>query len=155
MVISLNKKAPNFKLKDKEGVIHELSTIHADYVVLYFYPKDSTPGCTLEAIDFNKNLSEFEKLKTKIIGISGGNEKTKQKFCDKNKLNFTLLSDTDFNVANNYGVYTEKSFLGKRFRGIKRTTFVLDKNKKIIKVFENVRPFGHAKEVLSFIKSLS
>jgi len=150
----LNKKSPTFKLKDKDGTIHELSKIKSDYTIVYFYPKDNTPGCTLEAKEFSKLLPEFKKLKTEIIGISGGDEKSKSKFCEKNRLSIILLSDPDFKVSTTFGVYGKKKFMGKEYFGISRTTFILDKNKKIIKIFENVKPIGHAKEVLEFIKSL-
>lgn len=149
----LNKKSPSFKLKDKDGKIHDLSKIISEFVVIYFYPKDNTPGCTIEAQDFSKNLAEFRKFKTEVFGISGGDEKSKSKFCEKNEHSVTLLSDSDFKVSTAFGVYDKKKFMGKEYLGISRTTFILDKNKKIIKVFENVRPLGHSKEVLEFIKS--
>src|SRR3989344_9210520 len=139
----LNKIAQDFSLKDKDGNIYQLNSIKSNYIVLYFYPKDLTPGCTLEAKMFNKNLNEFKKLKTQIIGISGGNEKTKTEFCNKNNLKLLLLSDTDFLVSKKYKVYKEKSFMGKKILGIIRTTFVLDKDHKIIKTYNNVNPLNH------------
>lgn len=147
------KTAVNFKLKDKNGKDYSLDSFTSDYIVLYFYPKDSTPGCTTEAIEFTKNLEEFKKLNTTIIGISGGDEKTKQKFCEKNNLKILLLSDSDFSISKKYGVYGEKSFMGRKFMGIKRTTFLLDKNKNIIKVYENVKPLGHSEEILDFLEN--
>jgi thioredoxin-dependent peroxiredoxin len=145
-------KAFDFKLKDKDGKTYSLKEFKKDYIVLYFYPTDSTPGCTLEAKEFNDHLNDFKRLNTQIIGISGGDEKTKTKFCDKHNLKLLLLSDTDFLISKRYKVYKEKSFLGKRFLGIVRTTFVLDKSHNIIKQFDKVNPIGHAKEVLKFIK---
>lgn len=146
-------KAKNFTLEDKDGAVVELNSLKSQYVVLYFYPKDDTPGCTLEARDFSKLKAEFEARGAVILGISGGDAKTKQKFCDKHDLSITLLSDTDFAVSTAYGLYGEKSFMGKRYMGITRTTFILDKNKNIIHTFENVKPIGHAKEVLAWLDS--
>lgn len=151
-IIEEGKKAPAFKLKDKSGEVHNLKDILADYTVLYFYPKDSTPGCTLEARDFSKLLSKFEKLNVSIVGISGGDEKSKQKFCDKYKLKILLLSDENFAVSKKYGVYGEKQFMGKKFMGISRVTFILDSKGKIIKVYDKVKVIGHAKEVFGFLK---
>ena len=152
--ISEGKKAPAFNLSDKDGEKHRLSAIESEYVVLFFYPKDNTPGCTIEASSFSKDMKKFAALNTEVIGISGGDEKSKTKFCEKNKLKNLLLSDTDYAVAKKFGVYGQKSFMGKKFLGIQRCTFVLDEKKKIIKVFDKVKPKEHAKEVLSFIRSL-
>jgi len=147
-------KAPDFSLNDKENKIYNLSEINTKYLVLYFYPKDNTPGCTIEAKEFSDNLNEFEKINARIIGISGGDNDSKGKFCDKYGLKVLLLSDPDFKVSSEYGVYGEKQFMGRKFMGISRTTFVLDKDKKIIKVYEKVKAIGHADEVLDFIKNL-
>tara|TARA_Y100000310_G_C20689623_1_gene821372 strand:+ start:376 stop:834 length:459 start_codon:yes stop_codon:yes gene_type:complete len=152
--MKLEDKAPNFSLKDKNGKFHSLKDIKSKYIVIYFYPRDSTPGCTVEANEFNKYLNQFKNLNTTIIGISGGDEKSKTKFCDTHNLKFTLLSDTEYKVSNKYGVYGEKSFMGKKFMGISRITFILDKNKKIIKIYDKVKPLIHSNEVLEFIKSL-
>lgn len=146
------KKAPHFSLKNKEAKEVALKDINADFTVLFFYPKDNTPGCTIEAKEFSSNIDKFKKLKTEVIGISGGDEKSKQKFCDKHDLEVTLLSDPDFKVSTKYGVYGQKKFMGKEYLGISRTTFILDKNKDIIKVYEKVKPLGHAKEILDFLK---
>ncbi|KKP92469.1 MAG: Bacterioferritin comigratory protein [Parcubacteria group bacterium GW2011_GWA1_36_12] len=147
------KKTQDFSLKDKEGKKYSLKNFTSDFIVLYFYPKDDTPGCTIEAQEFTQDLDKFEGLNTIIIGISGGNKETKSKFCNKYNLKVLLLSDPDFLISKKYGVYGEKSFLGKKFMGIKRTTFILDKNRDIIKTYENVKPAGHSEEVLEFIKS--
>ena len=153
VLLKLGVKAPLFALKDKDGTSIKLSGIKTEFTVVYFYPKDNTPGCTIEAIQFTKNLLEFKKLKTSVIGISGGNEESKTKFCDKHKLTITLLSDPDFIVSKKYGVYGEKSFMGRRYMGVNRVTFVLDKNKKVIKIFEKVNPIINPGEVLDFIKN--
>lgn len=152
MTLEEGKKAPDFKLNDKDENEYSLSKLKANYFVIYFYPKDNTPRCTLEAKDFSDKIAEFRKRKTEVYGISGQDEKSKEKFCNKYGLKITLLADKDFTVSKKYGVYGKKSFMGMKFNGIFRTTFVLDKNKKVIKVFEKVKPFGHAKEVLEFIK---
>ena len=149
----LNKKAQSFSLKDKDAKAHNLKDINSDFTVLYFYPKDNTSGCTIQANTFNSKLPEFKKLKTTIIAISGGDEKSKTKFCEKNNLKIILLSDTDFNISKKYNVYGEKKFMGKTYDGIYRTTFVLDKNKKIIKIFEKVKPAENPDEIIGFIRS--
>ena len=143
-----------FSLNDKDGRTISLKDFNSDYIVVYFYPKDNTPGCTIESKKFNDALDQFSKLNTIIIGISGGDEKSKTKFCDKHDLKLTLLSDPNFKVSESYGVYGEKSFMGKKYMGISRQTFVLNKNHKIIKIFEKVKPIIHTKEVLEFIRSL-
>jgi thioredoxin-dependent peroxiredoxin len=149
-----NNKAPEFKLKDKDSNFHTLTDFKEEYKVLFFYPKDNTPGCTIESKNFSDLISEFNKLKTKIIGISGGDEKTKTKFCEKHNLSILLLSDTDFSVSKKYKVYGEKQFMGRKYLGISRVTYILDSKNKIIKTFDKVKPLTHANEVLEFIKSL-
>ncbi len=147
--------APDFSLKDKDGKEHNLSKIKTKYKVIYFYPKDNTPGCTIESKEFSDALPEFQKLNAQVIGISGGDDKSKEKFCTKYNLKLLLLSDTDFSVSKAYKVYGEKKFMGRKYLGIFRTTFILDKNNKIIKVFEKVSPLGHAKELINFVRELS
>ncbi|MBI2105284.1 peroxiredoxin [Candidatus Woesearchaeota archaeon] len=151
-MLNINEKAPNFKLRDKDGEIHELNKINSEYFVIYFYPKDDTTGCTTEAKEFTTNLEKFEELNTKIIGISGGDENSKKKFIEKYDLKILLLSDTHFDVCKKYGVYGWKNFMGNKFLGINRTTYVLNKNKKVIKVYGKVKAEGHSKEVLEFIR---
>jgi thioredoxin-dependent peroxiredoxin len=143
---------PLFSLKDKDGRVHKLGEGDYDYRVIYFYPKDNTPGCTLEARDFSKKAEEFKKIAAEVIGISGGDEKSKTKFCTKNNLKITLLSDPDYEAAGKYGVYQEKSFMGKRFKGVQRKTFVLDRSGKVLKIFDKVKILNHAEEILNFIK---
>ena len=151
-MIKIGSKAPGFSLKDKDGNAYALSKIDAAWTVVYFYPKDSTPGCTIEAKEFSKLLPEYKKAGVEVIGISGGNDKTKTKFCTNEKLSVLLLSDEDFAVATAYDSYGEKMFMGRKYMGIMRNTFILDKNKKIIHIIEKVSPLGHAKEVLEWIK---
>ncbi len=148
-----NTHAPNFSLKDKDGKTHRLTDYKNKIIVLYFYPKDNTPGCTIEAQEFTKSLEQFDKFGAVIIGISGGDELTKSKFCKKYDINVTLLSDTDFEISKKYQVYNQKSFLGKKFMGINRITFII-KDAKIIKVYNKVYPPNHAKEILEFMKEL-
>ena len=149
--LKVGKKAPVFELPDKNGTPHKLSEVKEDFVVLYFYPRDNTPGCTVEAIEFNNKLNAFKKLKAKIIGISGGDEKSKTTFCKKHKLKVTLLSDSDFKVSKKYGAYGPKVFMGRKFNGIRRMTFVLDKTRKIIEVFSKVDPKTHAQQVKELV----
>lgn len=153
MTLALGQEAPAFALKDRSGAVNNLKDVKADFTVVYFYPKDNTPGCTMEAQEFDGKLSQFEKAGAAIIGISGGNEESKEKFCSKHSLHLTLLSDPDFAVCSAYGVYGIKKSAGITTEGIKRTTFVLDKNKHVIKVFDNVKPAIHATEVLDFIRN--
>jgi peroxiredoxin Q/BCP len=146
-------KAPAFKLKDKKGVFHSLKSFKSDFKVIYFYPKDDTPGCTIEAKEFTKDLKKFNKVNAAVVGISGGDEKTKSHFCKKFKLKVSLLSDTDFKIAKKYGCYGKKSFMGKTYFGIFRKTFLLNGRDKILKIYDKVSPDIHPQEVLSDILS--
>lgn len=152
--LKIGQKAPRFSLKDKDGQEHSLSDSKADFTVLYFYPKDSTPGCTLEAQEFSELLPKFKARNVEVFGVSGGNDKTKAAFCKKHSLNVTLLSDSDLKVAEAYGVYGTKKFMGRTFQGIFRTTFLIDKSGRIAGVFETVKAKGHAQEVLGAIEGL-
>jgi len=154
MTLEVGKKAPQFSLPDKDGIKHSLKDINTKYTLVYFYPKDNTPGCATEAVTFTKLKDKFDKEKITIIGISGGNEKTKSKFCLNNKLTITLLSDEDFKVSTKFGVYGEKKFMGRTYMGINRTSFLLNKDKKIIKVYKKVKPKNHPLEVLLDVKQL-
>ncbi len=142
--------APDFELKDENGNLHRLSDFKDKIVVLYFYPKDNTPGCTIEANGFNKVLDELNKLNTVVIGISKDSIESHQKFKSKYNLNFLLLSDEDSKVIKQYGAYGKRPF----GMGTLRTTFII-KDGKVVKVFKKVNPRGHEKEVLEFIKTLS
>ena len=152
-MLRVGAKAPAFALKDKDGKVCALSSFKAKYTIVYFYPKDNTPGCTIEAILFSKSLPALKKLGAAVIGISGGDEKSKSVFCEKHNLSVLLLSDPEFKVSKKYGVYGEKSFMGRKFNGITRSTFVLDKNKKAIKVFENANPATNPSEIVTFLSS--
>jgi len=152
--LKVGDKAPKFKLIDKDSEEHGVGLDKSDYLVLFFYPKDNTPGCTLEAQGFSASLKDFTRRKAKVIGISGGDQKTKDKFCAKYDLKVVLVSDTDFSVAKAYGVFGDKKFMGRVYKGIFRTTFIVDKSGKIAHVFEDVKPDGHAEEVLGVLKGL-
>lgn len=147
-------KAPKFALRDKDGNSHGIGKAQSDFTVLYFYPKDDTPGCTIEAQEFSKNLKSFASRKASVIGVSGGDEKSKEKFCKKYKLEVPLVSDTDFAVSRAYGVYGDKKFMGRVYKGIHRKTFIVDKSGVVARVFDSVKPEGHAEEVLEALDSL-
>ena len=150
-----NIKAPNFKLPSTSKDNYSLKDSIGKYVVIYFYPKDDTPGCTIETNDFNKLLSKFKKLECEVYGISKDNLKSHDKFRDKYKIKFDLLSDEELTVLKKYKVWGKKKFMGREFMGILRTTFLIDKKGKIIKIWDNVKVKDHAKEVLETLKNLS
>ena len=140
--------APAFKTTNTNGESVSLKDFRGQKVVLYFYPKDDTPGCTKEACSFRDGFSKFKKRGITILGVSPDSEKSHQKFTAKYKLPFTLLADTDHSIADAYGVYGEKKFMGRTYMGVHRTTFLIDEKGKIRKVFEKVKPDDHADEVL-------
>lgn len=142
-------KAPDFTLKDGDGKEVTLSKLKGKKVVLYFYPRDDTPGCTTEACEFRDNLARVKKKGALVFGISKDDEKSHQKFSEKYQLNFPLLSDVDGKVIEKYGAWGEKSMYGKKFMGIIRSTFIIDEDGRVMKVFPKVSPSGHAEEVLN------
>ena len=148
-------KASNFTLPSTNQTIFSLKDTLGKYVVLYFYPKDDTPGCTIETNDFNKLLSKFKKLDCEIYGISKDSIKSHHKFRDKYKIKFDLLADEELKVLKKYKVWGKKKFMGREFMGTNRTTFLIDKKGKIIKIWENVKVKDHAKEVLETLKDIS
>ena len=151
--LSEGDKAPGFELTDPNGKKVSLKDFWGKKnVVLYFYPKDMTPGCTQEACDFSKHLPVFTKKDTVVIGVSFDDEKSHLKFIQKHGLKIILLSDHDKKTANAYGVYQEKSLYGRKFMGIVRSTFVIDKKGKIKKAFPKVKVNGHWEEVLEALK---
>ena len=147
----VGKKAPNFKLNSTSGKIVELSKIKSNYIVLYFYPKDDTPGCTLETKDFNSLLSNFKKAKCEVYGISKDNINSHKKFKEKYKIKFELLSDEEKKTIKSYKTWGKKKFMGREFMGQIRSTFLI-KDNKILNEWRNVRVKDHAKEVLKFLK---
>ena len=147
-------KAPEFTLKDANEKEVSLKDFRGKWIVLYFYPKDNTPGCTIEAIDFTALKKEFEKKNAVILGVSKDNCKSHQKFIDGKKLTIMLLSDEDTKVNQKYGVWRLKKFMGREYMGTHRSTFLIDPKGKIAKIWEGVSPDGHAKEVLETLKML-
>ena len=154
MKLKLNQIAPNFKLMSTDGTIFELNKIKRKNIILYFYPKDDTPGCTLESKDFNKLNSLINKNNTIIYGISKDSIESHLKFKKKYKLKFDLLSDEKLLVIKKYGVWGMKTFLGKKYKGVIRSTFLINSNRKIHKIWSNVRVKDHAKTVLEEIKNI-
>ena len=151
MKIKTNKKAPNFKLNSTSSKKFELSKLKGGLVV-YFYPKDNTPGCTLETIDFSKLYKKFKKLNYEVVGVFKDSIESHLVFKKRFKVPFHLLSDKKIQVQKKYGVWGMKSFLGKKFMGTVRSTVAINEG-KILKIWSNVRVKGHAQEVLDFIKS--
>ncbi len=145
------KKAPNFKLTSTSGDNVELKNIKNKFIVIYFYPKDDTPGCTIETKDFNSLNSKFKKLDCLVIGISKDDLNSHNKFKKKYNIKLDLLSDEKKEAIKAYKVWGKKSFMGREFMGLIRSTFVI-KDKKIIKEWRSVRVKDHAQEVLNFIK---
>ena len=153
MKLKLNQKAPNFKLPSSNGNIFEIDKIKKN-IILYFYPKDDTPGCTLESKDFNKLNNIFKKNKTLVFGISKDSIDSHKKFKKKYKIKFDLLSDEKLTVIKKFGVWGQKQFLGKKYMGIIRSTFLISREGKILKIWPNVRVKDHAKEVLEELKKI-
>ena len=153
-MLKINRQAPTLILNSTSGNSYSLNDSINKYVVLYFYPKDDTPGCTIETNDFNKLLTKFKKLNCDVFGISKDDLKSHYKFKEKYKIKFDLLSDVELNILKKYRVWTKKKFMGREFMGIVRTTFLIDPNGKIVKIWDNVKVKDHAKEVLDTLKSI-
>jgi peroxiredoxin Q/BCP len=145
--------APNFVANDANGETVSLKELRGEKIVLYFYPRDDTPGCTKEACSFRDEFVAFKKRGIKVLGVSPDSEASHKKFSSKYKLPFTLLADPDHSIADAYGVYGEKKFMGRTYMGVKRITFLIDEKGKIKKVFEKVKPEEHAREVLEAFES--
>jgi peroxiredoxin Q/BCP len=141
-------QAPDFTVRDTDGNEVRLSELRGRKVVLYFYPKDDTPGCTKQACSIRDAYSEFEERGIKVLGVSLDDQASHRKFADKYELPFTLLADTDHAVADAYGVYGEKEFMGKKYMGVDRKTFLIDEQGRVKKVFNKVNVEEHADEVL-------
>lgn len=154
-MIAEGKKPPNFKLPDADGEIVDLSKLKGRPVVVYFYPKDDTSGCTKQAQAFQAHLDAFEAAGATILGISPQDVKSKRKFADKHGLTFRLLADTDTKAAEAYGVWVEKSMYGRTYMGVERSTFLIDKAGKLARSWRKVKVPGHAEEVLEAVKALS
>ncbi len=151
MVLSEGVKAPGFELQDSEGMIHKLSDYAGETIVVYFYPKDDTPGCTKEACSFRDSYADFKKAGVTIIGISPDKVESHKKFKEKYALPFTLLADPGHAVCEAYGVWGLKKSFGREYEGVFRTTYVIGPEGYIKRVFENVKPSDHSQEVLEAI----
>jgi peroxiredoxin Q/BCP len=149
MPISSGISAPDFSLADENGTIRSLSDFRGHPVILYFYPKDDTPGCTTEACNFRDDYSQYEKAGVTIIGVSPDTSSSHAKFKTKYGLPFTLLADTDHKVCELYKVWGEKKNYGRAYMGVFRTTYLIDAQGMILHVFENVKPAGHSAEILA------
>jgi thioredoxin-dependent peroxiredoxin len=154
LMIKINSKAPTFNLPSSNNQSFKINKNLNQHLVIYFYPRDNTPGCTSEAKDFSKLYKEFKKLDCEIVGVSKDNIESHKKFIDKYKIPFQLLSDEKMIVLKKYGVWGEKSMYGKKFMGIKRTTFLINPKGKILKIWNNVKVTDHAKEILNFLKEV-
>ena len=153
-LIDPGKKAPAFKLKDQAGNVHNLADYAGQPVVLYFYPKDDTPGCTTESCAFESNLPKFKKSKAAVFGASILDEASKAKFAAKHGLTFPLLADANHEVAEKYGVWQEKSNYGRKYMGIARTTYLIGADGRVAKRWDNVKVDGHAEAVLEAVQNL-
>ena len=153
-LIDIGKKAPSFSLPDQEGRKHSLADYAGQPVVLYFYPKDDTPGCTRESCAFQDILPKFKKSKAVVLGMSVLNSASKAKFADKYGLKFPLLADEDHEVMDQYGVWQEKSMYGKKYMGVARTTYLIGPDGKVVKRWDGVKVDGHAEEVLAAVQQL-
>ena len=152
-MIEEGKKAPNFKLEDQDGKIVSLNDFKGRNVVLYFYPKDNTSGCTAEACNFRDDFPKFKKADAVILGVSPDSVESHKKFIAKYNLNFSLLSDEKKEVLEKYGVWKEKSMYGRKYMGVERTTYVIDSKGIIKKIFRKVKVPNHNKEVMEALKS--
>jgi peroxiredoxin Q/BCP len=152
MSINAGQPAPEFSLADETGTLRRLADYRGQTIVLYFYPKDDTPGCTTEACNFRDDYSVYEKNGVTILGVSPDNPASHARFKQKFQLPFSLLADTDHALCEAYGVWGEKQFMGRAYMGALRTTFVISPDGMIKKVFENVKPADHSAEVLAAIK---
>ena len=153
-MIKENIKAPMFKLPSTNKKNYSLKDSLGKYVVIYFYPKDDTPGCTIETNDFNKLLPKFKKLNCEVLGISKDSLNSHDKFRDKYKIKFDLLADEKLEVLKKYKVWGKKKFMGREFMGVIRSSILIDRKGKILKVWDNVKVKDHAKEVLETLNDI-
>ncbi len=152
--LKVGDKAPAFKAKDENGKPVSLTDFKGKKLVLYFYPKDDTPGCTVEACAFRDDIAEYRKAGAEVVGVSFDSPASHTKFRTKYKLPFTLISDEQKKVAEAYGVYVEKNMYGKKTMGIRRSTFVIDEEGKVAAIFPKVKPQGHSEEVLAALRGI-
>jgi peroxiredoxin Q/BCP len=152
-MITEGQAAPDFELRSDGGGTVRLSDLRGKPVVLYFYPKDDTPGCTAQACGIRDAYGEFERAGAVVLGVSPDDERSHVKFREKYELPFTLLADTDHTVADRYGVWGEKTYMGRSYMGVSRSTFVIDEDGNVAKVLHNVKPATHADDVLDALRS--
>lgn len=152
MTLDVNMPAPDFTLPDETGALRSLREFRGKPVVLYFYPKDDTPGCTKEACSFRDDYQVYAEAGVVILGVSPDSPASHARFKQKYNLPFTLLSDEDHQVCRLYGVWGKKKFMGREYEGVLRTTFLIDENGLIKKIFPNVKPEGHSTEVLAALR---
>jgi peroxiredoxin Q/BCP len=150
-MITEGEQEPKFELSDANGKMVKSSDFKGKKHVIYFYPRDFTPGCTIQADEFSKEYKKFQKHGIEIIGISTDDVESHKKFVDKMGIPYVLLSDTEKDVSEKFGVWGKKQFMGKEYMGIQRSTFLVDEKGKIFKVFPSVKPKGHADEVLQIL----
>ena len=154
-LVQVGRKAPAFSLKDQSGSVRRLSEYAGRPVIIYFYPKDDTPGCTKEACSFTDHLPRFTSSKAAVLGVSILDEKSKARFADKYKIGFPLLADPEHEVAEKYGAWQKKTRYGRSYMGIVRTTFLIDGDGKVAKRWDNVKVDGHADNVLAAVEELT
>jgi len=152
MVLEIGTQAPPFKIEDSQGIMHSLTDYEGQTIVLYFYPKDDTPGCTKEACSFRDSYQDFKLSGVEVIGISPDSTQSHNKFADKYELPFILLSDPDHKVCKAYGVWGLKKYMGREYEGVYRTTYIIGPTGEIKRVFENVKPSDHSQEVLEAVR---
>lgn len=148
-MLKVGDRTPDFKLQDQNGKWHTLNDYKGKKVLIYFYPRDFTAGCTIEACSLRDSFPKFNNLKAVVLGVSTDSVESHRKFADKHQLPFTLLADTQKEMVENYGVWQKKKFLGKSYMGIARTSFLIDEKGKILKIYQKVKPPIHAAQVLS------
>ena len=153
-MLAVGDKAPQLKLKDEDGRAVKLADFRGKKVVLYFYPRDLTPGCTKEACAFQEDLAEFEKRNAVVLGVSTDDARSHKRFREKYSLRFPLLSDAEHETAESYGVWQEKNMYGRKMWGIKRSTFIIDEQGRISHIFDKVSPAEHSREVLAALDAM-
>jgi len=153
-LLSVGDEAPNFRSTDQDGKPVSLADFRGRRVVLYFYPKDDTPGCTKEACSFRDVWAQFRKRKVDVLGVSVDDEKSHKKFAEKFSLPFTLVADPDKAIVRDYGVWGQKSMYGRKYMGTHRVTYLIDEKGKIAAVWPKVKPEGHAEEILEKVETL-
>jgi len=154
MLLEVNSKAPDFELPDQNGQTHQLADYYGSWVLLYFYPKDDTPGCTKEACAIRDNLPNFEKLQIKVLGVSVDSVESHRRFAEKYQLPFTVLADKNKEVVQKYAVWQKKRMMGRKYMGTVRTSYLINPAGQIAKVYPQVKPEVHAREVIADLKHL-